>query len=212
MYWYYLAADRVAKGATRRSGLITTNSIVQDYSRPVLDYFVTGDNPKAKLVYAVTNHPWVDEEDGAAVRIAMTVLASPNDPTIPVVGEMRATSDGEEIVVETQVPRINSTLRNVPDVLSVGPLKSNEAMCAQGVVPANEGFKIQREQLQPFLRGTQVDSEIVRPYIIGNDLNDRFAEKYIIGLHPVLKTPSLVFLLNQEVDHGETEVYAGVQA
>jgi hypothetical protein len=32
------------------------------------------------------------------------------------------------------------------------------------------------------------------------------------GLHPVLKTPSLVFLLNREVGHGATEVYARVQA
>jgi GR25 family glycosyltransferase involved in LPS biosynthesis len=33
-----------------------------------------------------------------------------------------------------------------------------------------------------------------------------------IGLHPVLKTPSLVFLWNQEVGHGETEIHARVQA
>jgi tetratricopeptide (TPR) repeat protein len=32
------------------------------------------------------------------------------------------------------------------------------------------------------------------------------------GLHPVLKTPSLVFLWNQEVGHGETEVHTRVQA
>ena len=36
--------------------------------------------------------------------------------------------------------------------------------------------------------------------------------KRLIGLHPVLKTPSLVFLLNLEVGHGATEVYARVQA
>ena len=33
-----------------------------------------------------------------------------------------------------------------------------------------------------------------------------------IGLHPVLKTPSLVFLWNREVGHGETEVHTRVQA
>ena len=41
---------------------------------------------------------------------------------------------------------------------------------------------------------------------------DRFQMLILDGLHPVLRTPSLVFLLNQEVGHGETEVYAGVQA
>ena len=40
-------------------------------------------------------------------------------------------------------------------------------------------------------------------------LNIQFSR---FGLHPVLKTPSLVFLWNREVGHGETEVYAGVQA
>ena len=33
-----------------------------------------------------------------------------------------------------------------------------------------------------------------------------------IELLPVLKTPSLVFLWNREVCHGETEVHARVQA
>jgi len=44
---------------------------------------------------------------------------------------------------------------------------------------------------------------------IQDDASDGFG---LTGLHPVLKTPSLVFLWNQEVGHGETEVHAGVQA
>ncbi len=42
--------------------------------------------------------------------------------------------------------------------------------------------------------------------------NLSFAALVAAGLPPVLKTPSLVFLWNQEVGHGETEVHAGVQA
>ena len=87
MYWYFIAAERVANGQTRRCGLITTNSIVQDYSRPLLEHFISGVKPLTKLVYAVTNHPWVDDEEGAAVRVAMTVLAAPSDPSISVIGE-----------------------------------------------------------------------------------------------------------------------------
>ncbi|MBI1203845.1 MAG: hypothetical protein GC182_15195 [Rhodopseudomonas sp.] len=42
--------------------------------------------------------------------------------------------------------------------------------------------------------------------------NARFILTTRAGLHPVLKTPRLVFLWNREVGHGETEVYARVQA
>ncbi len=47
---------------------------------------------------------------------------------------------------------------------------------------------------------TQIDRQVSKP-------SDALA-----GLHPVLKTPSLVFLWNQEVGYGETEVHARVQA
>jgi hypothetical protein len=180
MYWYYMAVDQVAKGKARRCGLITTNSIVQDYSRPVLEHFIAGDNPLTKLAYAVTNHPWIDEADGAAVRVAMTVHTAITDPVRPIVGEVLRVGWGDTIV-EHSVAQINSNLRNIPNVLVAGRLRANLAMCAQGVVPANEGFKIFTSTEADELKAEEnLTPTMVKPYIIGNDLNDRFVEKWVI--------------------------------
>lgn len=180
MYWYFMGADLVAKGKVRRCGLITTNSIVQDYSRPVLEHFIAGDAPQTKLAYAVTNHPWIDEADGAAVRVAMTVHTSVNDPVRPVVAEIRRAGQ-DDTIVEYIVERINSNLRNLPNVLAAGALRANLAMCSQGVIPANNGFKIfNATDADALKREEKAEPTMVKPYIIGNDLNDRFAQKWIV--------------------------------
>lgn len=191
MYWYFMAADQVANGKARRCGLITTNSIVQDYSRPVLEYFITGDAPRTKLAYAVTNHPWIDEADGAAVRVAMTVHTSVEDPVRPIVGEVMGVGWGDTIVEHT-VAQITSNLRNLPNVLAAGALRANLAMCSQGVIPANNGFKIFSAVDADVLKAQeQVEPTMVKPYIIGNDLNDRFAQKWIVDAFDMSETDLL---------------------
>lgn len=180
MYWYFMAADRVAKGLVRRCGLITTNSIVQDYSRPVLEHFISGEQPRTKLAYAITNHPWIDEADGAAVRVAMTVHTSISDPVRPVVAEVGGVGQ-DETITEHVVERIGSNLRNLPNVLAANALRANLAMCSQGVVPANEGFKILNlDEANTLKDEEKAEPTMVKPYIIGNDLNDRFIEKWIV--------------------------------
>jgi MmeI, DNA-methyltransferase domain/MmeI, N-terminal domain/MmeI, helicase spacer domain/MmeI, target recognition domain len=188
MYWYFMGADRVANGKARRCGLITTNSIVQDYSRPVLEHFIAGDSPRTKLAYAVTNHPWIDEAEGAAVRVAMTVHTSVEDPVRPLVGEVISIGM-DDAIVELSVARINSNLRNLPNVLAAGALRANRAMCSQGVIPANDGFKIFNAVDADFLkREEKVEPTMVKPYIIGNDLNDRFVQKWIVDAFDMSET------------------------
>ncbi len=72
MHWWDKAALALRKDKTRRFGFVTTNSITQVFSRRVIAKHL---NAKAgvSLRFAIPNHPWVDEKDGAAVRIAMTV-------------------------------------------------------------------------------------------------------------------------------------------
>ena len=73
MFWWHHAAAQVAGRPRRRRGWITTNS---------LRWFSTADwKKKKKTALACTSgwrsdHPWVDSANGAAVRIAMTVLAA----------------------------------------------------------------------------------------------------------------------------------------
>lgn len=72
MHWWDRVAKEVRAGRTRRFGFVTTNSITQVFSPHVVAKHLEAKNGLA-LAYAIPNHPWVDEKDGAAVRIAMTV-------------------------------------------------------------------------------------------------------------------------------------------
>src|SRR5690606_29411192 len=69
-------------------GLITTNSITQIFNRRVVRWALTCASDFS-IRYAVPDHPWVSADDGAAVRIAMTVGGLSRGPGIvdEVVGE-----------------------------------------------------------------------------------------------------------------------------
>ena len=72
MFWWHHAAQQLAAGHARRMGLITTNSLTMIYNRRVVQAAL---EKGTHLHMAVPDHPWVDGANGAAVRIAMTVLA-----------------------------------------------------------------------------------------------------------------------------------------
>ena len=136
MYWYHAAAKSVSDFKTRRMGLITTKSIV----RLVLETFISGDEPSCQLIHAITNHLWVDPEKGAAVRVAMTVLAPRADKTGARIGTVQ-NPGVDDAISEQSIFEISATLRAIPDVFLAQNLISIEAICFQGVVPANDGFK-----------------------------------------------------------------------
>jgi len=70
MYWWNHAAELVSARKARGFGFVTTNSIRQKFDRRILERHLQG---KLGLLFAIPDHPWVISEDGAAVRIAMTV-------------------------------------------------------------------------------------------------------------------------------------------
>jgi len=72
MYWWHLAAKKVALGEAKAFGFVSTNSITQVFNRRVVASALDGTMP-LHLAFAIPDHPWVDTENGAAVRIAMTV-------------------------------------------------------------------------------------------------------------------------------------------
>lgn len=173
MYWWDAAARLVRKKSVRRFGFITTNSIVQDYSRPVVERHIDAKTNPLSLVYAVTNHPWVENKDGAAVDVAMTVGAAAGDNAEVRIAQVKRTGKTFELHV-SHVSRINAALRNIPNVFAAKGLKSNKSMCFQGVVPAGEGFKISAKS------DFATDSDVVKPYMIGDDLTERFGHTHII--------------------------------
>ncbi|MGH7591226.1 MAG: DNA methyltransferase, partial [Gemmatimonadales bacterium] len=70
MFWWYRSGLAVAKGAVLSAGLITTNSIRQPFNRPVVSLVRESGG---RIVWAIGDHPWTDEVDGAAVRVSLTV-------------------------------------------------------------------------------------------------------------------------------------------
>ncbi len=169
MYWWAKAAELVKSKKVRRFGLITTNSITQDYSRKLIESYLSGEKPKISLVFATTNHPWVDASDGAAVRIAMTV-ASNRKAKNPRILEASGTPNERTVFVD----RINSRLSDVPDFSDLKPLRSNFRMCFQGVVPAGDGFKLSEPDARAVMpRLNEVEKEKIRRYYIGKDIIDR---------------------------------------
>ncbi|EBA05978.1 class I SAM-dependent DNA methyltransferase [Sagittula stellata] len=181
MYWWAKAAEAVKHKSARRFGLITTNSITQDYSRKLVDKNISGGKPKLNLVFATTNHPWVDSSDGASVRIAMTV-ASGRKIKKPRILENAGTEDQKE----KSVDRINSRLADVPDFSELQPLRSNYRMCFQGVVPAGDGFKLgssEKDALE--MRLSEKEKAKIKRYYIGKDIIDRPRHQSIIDLFGV---------------------------
>ena len=75
LYWWNHAAELVRTGKAERFGLITTNSITQVFARKLVAAQLDAKKPLS-LLFVIPDHPWVEQKDGAAVRIAMTVATS----------------------------------------------------------------------------------------------------------------------------------------
>jgi len=158
-YWWDMAASLVAKAESRRFGLITTNSVVQDYTRPVIERWLDRE-AGIVLTKGETDLPWVQEKDGAAVRVALTVGASKKSK------EAENRSGG----------RINARLRVGADPSQMFAITGNMFVCFQGVVPAGDGFKLEK---YPDWRNI----DIIKPYIIGRDVTGRGGSALIIDAY-----------------------------
>jgi hypothetical protein len=182
MYWWAVAAEFVADGKTRRLGFITTNSITQPFNRVVIE------NSKARLLYAIPDHPWVDGVDGAAVRIAMTVAGMDSDAAIleTLISETEIPNGhGEHSIVlkHDSAPKLNADLSVGIDVQNTSSLESNRDIAIQGMTPLGLGFRLTVDDLARM----QIDScklpTHLKPYIIGRDLVQRPEKKWVVDFN-----------------------------
>lgn len=178
MYWWVKAARAVGAGLTKRFGLVTTNSITQQYSRLAVEQALSA-RRAPKLIFAVADHPWVEDKDGANVRISLTVCAGPDYIGPLRLGVLKKKTDAQSLRI-VEVDSIFSDLTASDARGRVKPLESNRAMCFQGVVPGNEGFKLSPAELERF--GSALSDKRIRPYIIGDDLTERLSHGHIIDV------------------------------
>lgn len=167
MYWWYRAACEVAAGRTQRAGFITTNSIVQRQNRAVI---ASAQRIGVDVVWAIADHPWVDDADGADVRVAMTVLARGAATATRVeVDEYGLTTK------ESRVRRLNIDLSASVDVTSAAaqPLTANRGVCLAGFKLHGAGFILDASEAARVIALSPTNRNVVRAFRNGRDLAAR---------------------------------------
>ncbi|MGH7945736.1 MAG: class I SAM-dependent DNA methyltransferase, partial [Opitutaceae bacterium] len=181
MYWWHKAAEETLSSRTRRFGLITTNSIKQTFNRRVVKRALM---EGISLRFAIPDHPWVDTEDGAAVRISMTVGVLGNTRVLRETVEEPPPPDpsafpGELLLIHREahvndgscdvqfVPlhgRIGSGLNIGAELEESFELGGNSLITNNGVMLGGRGFLV--------MPGDKIEApkSVLRPILNGNDI------------------------------------------
>jgi hypothetical protein len=139
MFWWHHAAAQVAACRVRRMGLITTNSLRQTFNRRVVQ---TALNQSTHLEFAIPDHPWVDSANGAAVRIAMSVLAAGSGEGLQrTVAEEQSGEHGEVLVtLQAHQGLIHADLSIGANVAAAQALQATQGISSPGVKLHGAGF------------------------------------------------------------------------
>jgi hypothetical protein len=208
MYWWDRAADILAaKGSQlRRFGLVTTNSITQEFSRRVIQKRMEG-KPALSLLMAIADHPWTKAtKEAAAVRIAMTVAGLESRPGLlrETISEKGLETDQPEIEFSEKIGTINADLTTGADVTSALSLRANEGLCSPGVKLHGAGFIVSPQEATHLGLGKRAGLEKhIRPYLNGRDFTGASRKVMVIDLFG---------LTDEQVRRKFPEVYQHVKA
>jgi hypothetical protein len=177
MFWWQHAADLTARGALGRFGFITTNSLRQTFNRRVLEPFLSDSKQPLSLTFVIPDHPWVDTNDGADVRISMTsaVAGICGGRLLQVTGEKEPDNETGEIVVtfNEYFGTIHPDLRVGANVASAKSMLANADISNRGVQLFGAGFIVSREDAEKLREGSVARTDsLLREYRNGRDLND----------------------------------------
>ena len=147
MFWWAKSANLLNNGVIRRFGLVTTNSIKQFFNRRILEGHIRK-NDKFQIIYAIPDHPWIDSESAANVRVAMTVCSIGEE-----IGKLDQVVDEQSIEQGEYRVLLRSSVGEVSESLTVGTnpnnaskLLGNRALCGQGVKVVGDGFYVPRNE------------------------------------------------------------------
>lgn len=185
MYWWHHAAETVRLGRAERFGFITTNSLRQTFNRRVVQRALDAGQ---SLAFAIPDHPWVDSANGAAVRIAMTVLTPQSGGggvgRLQTVAHEQGASDGE--VAVTLVQRqglLHADLRIGANVAAAAALRANAGISSPGVKLHGAGFIVTRQEAGQLGLGRVAGLEgHLREYRNGKDLTATPRDVLVIDL------------------------------
>ena len=184
MYWWQRAASVVNARTSRRFGLITTNSITQAFNRKVVEDRIEAG---LGLAFAIPDHPWVDAETGASVRIAMTVGENPaqDGRVLLVLDESPGVDDCVEVAFDIRSGRIHADLTTGADVLASVPLRANQGIAFTGMYPLGQGFIVLPEDIEAATHGSAIERKFLRRFFIAKDLTQKDRGAGVIDFFPM---------------------------
>jgi len=193
MFWWEKAAlaargwnANTGKG-TRRFGLITTNSLRQTFNRRVLEPHLNDPKKPLSLLFAIPDHPWVDTQMAAAVRIGMTVGAVGNRAgrllTVATEEKDNRDADGRPVTFDNQIGKIFANLQIGADIAGARGLVANTGLSSPGVKLHGAGFIVSTAKAKQLGLGT-IDGlqKYIRNYRNGKDLTSRPRGVMVIDL------------------------------
>jgi hypothetical protein len=184
MYWWDHAAALVRQGKVRRFGFISTNSLRQTFNRRVLEKHL-GEKTPLSLIFAIPDHPWVDDVEAAAVRVAMTVgEAGDASGLLQSVESEEPGDESYKVTFSERVGKIAADLKVGADVAAALSLKSNSEISSRGVQTIGAGFIVTREEAQKlgFGKTSEIEKHI-REYRNGKDLTTTPRGVMVIDLY-----------------------------
>ncbi|MEP6489954.1 class I SAM-dependent DNA methyltransferase [Microcoleus vaginatus GB2-A3] len=179
MYWWEKAAQLVKQGNLENFGFITTNSITQSFNKKVLESHIEVDG-QGSLLFAIADHPWVDSEDGAQVRVAMTVFTNKKflGRLLTLTQELTGHEGEQCLELKEKVGKINPDLSIGVDLGQLKSLLSNTGLACPGVQLSGQGFVLSSEERNLFSEKAQ--SKLIKKYITGRDLTQILRKKFVI--------------------------------
>lgn len=181
MYWWERCAVLVRNANCRAFGLITTNSLRQIQNRQVTARHL---NDKAALVlrFVIPDHPWIDNADGADVRVAMTVADSRNfDGRLFTVTDESPGEYGEiRISANERRGLIHADLSVGANVSVAKKLRANERICFQGMNLVGKGFRLSEAEVIKLGYQPEVLPGVIKPYSNARDLMQGGGTSFVI--------------------------------
>ncbi|RLC08512.1 MAG: class I SAM-dependent DNA methyltransferase, partial [Deltaproteobacteria bacterium] len=194
MYWWNHAAELACANKVQRFGFITTNSLRQKFNRRVLETHMAAKKPLS-LLFAISDHPWVDSSDGAAVRIAMTAAAAGEHQGLlqEVISEKENDGDGYDIELVSATGTISADLRVGAIVSSAHSLVANAGLAVKGFELGSQGFLVDIAEAKNLLDASPPCAVVLKPYMNGKDLINGRVSRYVIDFYPMSQIEARAF-------------------
>ncbi|WP_324750095.1 DNA methyltransferase [Sphingomonas sp. LY54] len=189
MYWWHVSANLLTTGNLTQFGLITTSQITSPFNSAVLSDHLYSDDALS-VIYAVPDHPWVDNMDGASVRISMTCArAGVHDGQLDVLsfvrGEQHA-SDSAEFI--RRKGYILPSLTIGPNVRGAALLRSNRGLGQVGFQFNGRGFSISSVEAAALIAADPELNRFVRPYVNGIDMTQAPRRLWMLDFYGLTET------------------------